>query len=106
MQNCCEQFLISLQQKLNIEIETKLEDERFLFRLSCNGYYENINGIPLQNTGLNHALRRIQMIYTDKHKLETNSENGFFSMSLILEPETISQNFIKKTEEKALHESA
>ena len=104
VQNCCEQFLISLQQKLNIEIETKLEDERFLFRLSCNGYYENINGIPLQNTGLNHALRRIQIIYTDKHKLETNSENGFFSMLLILDPETISQKFLKKPE-KALHES-
>lgn len=101
VQNCCEQFLISLQQKLNIEIETKLEDERFLFRLSCNGYYENINGIPLQNTGLSHALRRIQIIYTDKHKLETNSENGFFSMLLILEPEAISQNFLKKPE-KAL----
>ena len=105
VQNCCEQFLISLQQKLIIDIETKVEENQFIFRLSCNGYYENINGIPVQNTGLNHALRRIQVIYPDTHKLETRTENGFFSMELILESEAIS-NPLKKTRKKLSYESA
>jgi sensor histidine kinase YesM len=106
VQNCCEQFLISLQQKLTIEIEIKTEDKKFIFRLSCNGYYENINGIPRQNTGLNQALRRIQVIYPGKHKLETHSENGFFSMMLIIEPEAISRSTQKKTEDQFFYESA
>lgn len=105
VQNCCEQFLISLQQKLQIEIETIATSNKIIFQLSCNGYYENVNGIPHQNTGLNLALRRIQAIYPNKHKLETHSENGFFSMTLILEPEVIF-NPQKKTEKKALYESA
>ena len=105
VQNCCEQFLISLQQKLILEIETKTKGQHFIFRLSCNGYYENINGIPQQTTGLNHALRRIQMIYPGKHKLETFTENGFFSMTLVLYPD-ISINSLQKTKEKALYESA
>lgn len=106
VQNCCEQFLISLQQKLTIDIEIKTEERKFIFRLSCNGYYENINGIPRQNTGLNQALRRIQAIYPGKHKLETHSENGFFSMMLIIEPEAISRNTQKKTEDQFFYESA
>jgi sensor histidine kinase YesM len=106
VQNCCEQFLISLQQKLNIDIETKAEDKKFIFRLSCNGYYENINGIPVQNTGLSQALRRIQMTYTGRHKLETHSENGFFSMLLILKPEAILRDAQMKTEEEIIYESA
>ena len=100
VQNCCEQFLISLQQKLTIDIKSIAEDKKFIFRLSCNGYYENINGIPRQNTGLSQALMRIRVIYEGKHKLETQSENGFFSMTLILESETISRNTQKKTEGK------
>ena len=106
VQNCCEQFLISLQQKLTIDIEIKSEDKKFIFRLSCNGYYENINGIPRQNTGLNQALRRIKVIYPGKHKLETHSENGFFSMILIIEPEAISRNAQKKTKDQFFYESA
>lgn len=100
VQNCCEQFLISLQQKLNIDIETKADERKFMFRLSCNGYYENINGIPRQSTGLNQALRRIEVIYKDTHKLETHSENGFFSMLLILEPDVVFQDLLKKSEVK------
>lgn len=106
VQNCCEQFLISLQQKLNIDIEIKAEDKQFIFKLSCNGYYENINGLPYQNTGLKQALRRIEVIYQNNHKLETHFENGFFSMLLILEPETISLNNLKETEEILLNEPA
>ena len=106
VQNCCEQFLISLQQKLSINIETNPEDKKFIFRLSCNGYYENINGIPRQNTGLNQALRRIQVIYSGKHTLEAHSENGFFSMTLVLEPEAISRNAQKKTAGQVFYESA
>lgn len=106
VQNCCEQFLISLQQKLNIDIETKADDKKFIFRLSCNGYYENINGIPRQNTGLNQALRRIQVTYPDKHRLKTYSENGFFSMMLILEQEAIFANPLMKAAEKTFYEPA
>jgi len=87
VQNCCEQFLISLQQKLNIDIEVKAGDKEFIFQLRCNGYYENINGTPHQNTGLKQALRRIEVIYQNKHTLETHFENDIFSMLLILENE-------------------
>ncbi len=106
VQNCCEQFLISLQQKLTIDVETKEEDRKFIFRLSCNGYYENINGIPQKNAGLNQALRRIEMIYPGQHRLETHSENGFFSMTLILDPEAISPNNQKETQENIIYEFA
>ena len=102
VQNCCEQGLISLQQKLTLDIETKTQADKFIFRLGCNGYYENINGTPQQNTGLNQALRRIQMIYQDKHQLKTHAGNGYFSMTLVLEPETVSQG--KKKEVESLYE--
>ena len=104
VQNCCEQFLISLQQKLTIDIETDSGDKNFIFRLRCNGYYENINGIPLQNTGLNQALRRIQVTYINKHQLSTHAENDFFSMMLILETETSSGHPLKRSEKKLLYE--
>ena len=104
VQNCCEQFLISLQQKLNIDIAINTQDNNFIFRLSCNGYYENINGIPRQNTGLNQALRRIQVTYPGKHYLETHSDNGFFAMTLTLKPEMISGKPKKQVEKKALYE--
>jgi len=104
VQNCCEQFLISLQQKLTIDIKSMADDKKFIFRLSCNGYYENINGIPRQNTGLSQALLRIRVIYEGKHKLETQSENGFFSMTLILEPGAISSNMQKQREENIFYE--
>ena len=103
VQNCCEQGLISLQQKLTLDIEIKTQADKFIFLFGCNGYYESINGTPQQNTGLNQALRRIQMIYRDKHQLETHAENGYFFMTLILEPETVSQN--KKKEVESLYES-
>ena len=106
VQNCCEQFLISLQQKLNVDIEIKVEGKQFIFKLSCNGYYETINGFLYQNTGLKQALRRIEVIYHNNHKLETHFENGFFSMLLILEPYTISINNLKETEEIVLNEPA
>lgn len=105
VQNCGEQFLISLQQKLAIDIQINAEENGIIFRLSCNGYYESINGIPRPNTGLNQALRRIQMIYPERHKLETNTENGIFSMTLILESLPAYKNTRKK-EKEVLYESA
>ena len=104
VQNCCEQFLISLQQKLTIDIETISDEKKFVFHLKCNGYYEGINGIPRPNTGLNQALRRIEMVYPGKHKLETHSKNSFFSMALMLEPDVVSQGPLTKTSTKLLYE--
>ena len=106
VQNCCEQFLISLQQKLHIDVETISAHETLVFRLSCNGYYDQINGLPSQNTGLNKALRRIQMTYADRHKLQTHAEYGFFSMTLILEPYAKRSNIPEKEKEKLYYEQA
>ncbi len=106
IQNCCEQLLFSLQQKLTINISLNAENNRFHFGLRCNGYYENINGFADQASALNQALRRIQALYPGKHFLETNSQNGFFSIQLILEPEAI---FIKpgaELKEKSIYETA
>ena len=89
IQNTCEQLLLSLQQKLTINIHIKTENKRFFFEMTCNGYYESINGMANQTSPLNHALRRIQVLYAGKHLLETNSHNGVFSIQLILEPEAV-----------------
>lgn len=104
VQNCCEQSLISLQQKLILDIKIKTETDKFIFQLGCNGYYENINGTPQKNTGLSQALRRIKMIYRDKHQLETHAENGYFYMTLVLEAETVYQDEKKKKEAEPLYE--
>ena len=86
VQNCCEQFLISLQQKLSIRIDVRSLDSKIIFGLSCNGYYENVNGVPNQNNELARVLRRIQAIYPGRHSILMNTENGCFSITLILEP--------------------
>ena len=106
VQNCCEQFLISLQQKLNIDIAVISGENQLLFRLNCNGYYENVHGAPYQNPGLKQALRRIQIIYPGQHKLEIHSVNGIFSMTLLLEQESLNRRSIMQPHKTALYEPA
>ena len=100
---------------INNLINTALSDSLFIKIMKYdhkiieqleNGYYENINGIPHRNAGLEQALRRIEAIYRNKHTLGTHSENGFFSMELILEPETIPPDPTNKTGKKLAYESA
>jgi LytS/YehU family sensor histidine kinase len=87
VQHCCEQSLLSLQQKLIIDIEIKAQDCQLVFHLSCNGYYENINGIPQQNSSLTQVLKRVQALYPNRHSIETHLDNGVFSLKLFLESE-------------------
>jgi LytS/YehU family sensor histidine kinase len=87
VQNCCEQSLISLQQKLLLDLEIKLVDDQLLFKLACNGYYEVINGISQQDKELKEALRRIELTYPRKHKIESYLENGSVKIILFLELE-------------------
>jgi len=105
VQHCCEQSLLSLQQKLIIDIEIKAEDKQLLFRLSCNGYYENINGIPQQNSSLAQVLKRVRALYPNKQRIETHLENGVFSLLIVLDAGELTAREIGKTE-KSLYEPA
>lgn len=106
VQNCCEQFLISLQQKLNIDISAISEANQFNFQLSCNGYYENIHGGADQNTRFRQAIRRIQLTYANDHKMEIHSENGLFQMTIILEQPALKERSVGKSEEISRYEPA
>lgn len=106
IQNTCEQLLLSLQQKLTINIHIKTENKRLFFEMKCNGYYEHIKGIANQASALSHALRRVQVLYAGKHLLETNSHNGFFSIQLVLEPEVLYGKPETESIEKTLYATA
>jgi sensor histidine kinase YesM len=106
VQHCCEQSLLSLQQKLVVEINLKTQDNQLEFLLYCNGYYENINGIMHKNAGLNQAMKRIDVLYPSKHQMETQLKNGMFYLKLFLESEKITDTYIDKTEMKLAHEPA
>ena len=58
VQHCCEQSLLSLQQKLVVDIELKTLKHQLEFTLRCNGYHESINGSLQQNAGLNQVAKR------------------------------------------------
>ena len=89
VQHCCEQSLLSLQQKLVIKIEVKTKNDQLEFSLHCNGYYESINGTLHQNAGLAQVIKRVEMLYPGKHHIETHLKNGMFSLALFLESEGI-----------------
>jgi hypothetical protein len=98
--------LLSLQQKLVIEIDLKTQNNQLEFSLHCNGYYENINGTLQQTAGLNQILKRVEMLYPGKHRTETDLKNGMFSLKLFLESENIPATPLDKTEMKLAYESA
>jgi len=106
VQHCCEQSLLSLQQKLVIDIEIKTGDSQLTFKLSCNGYYETINGLPQFNSALNQALKRVEVLYPAKHQLETSLQEGIFSLRLFLEPEIVSPKKNDKQEIEIAYEPA
>ena len=102
IQNTCGQLLISLQQKLILNIKIKTEDKRFFFELHCNGYYDTINGIANPTSALSNALRRIEILYGRKNIVKTKIENEFISIELVLEPGALSI----KDETKSLYATA
>ena len=104
VQHCCEQSLLSLQQKLVVEIDLKTQNNQLEFSLQCNGYYENINGSLQQNTELNQVMKRVEVLYPGKHKIESYLKNGMFSLTLSLESEGAPP--INKTEMKLAYETA
>jgi sensor histidine kinase YesM len=106
IQHCCEQSLLSLQQKLVLEIDLKTQNNQLEFSLRCNGYYENINGTMQQNVGLNQVMKRVQLLYPGKHQIETYLKNGLFSLKLFLESENTAATTIDKTEMKLAYEPA
>jgi len=106
VQHCCEQSLLSLQQKLVVEIDLKIRNNQLEFLLRCNGYYENINGNAQHSTGLKQAMKRVEMLYPGKHEMETHLNNGMFSLKLVLEADSIPPTPIDKTEIKLVYESA
>jgi LytS/YehU family sensor histidine kinase len=106
VQHCCEQSLLSLQQKLVVEIDLKTQNNQLEFSLHCNGYYEKINGTLQQTEGLNQVMKRVEVLYPDKHRMETHLKNGMFSFRLIIDSENIPNTPIDKIETKLSHEPA
>ena len=104
VQHCCEQSLLSLQQKLLVEIDLRTQDNQLEFLLYCNGYYENINGTLQQNAGLHQVMKRVEMLYPGKHKIETQLKSGMFSLKLFLETEKTTS--INKIEMELAYEHA
>ena len=104
VQHCCEQSLLSLQQKLVVDIDLKTQNNQLEFSLHCNGYYEKINGTLHQNAGLQQVMKRVEVLYPGKHKIETHLKNDLFSLKLFLETENTAS--IEKTEMKLAYEHA
>ena len=106
IQHCCEQSLLSLQQKLVVEIDLKIRNNQLEFLLRCNGYYENINGTAQQSAGLKQAMKRVEVLYPGKHHMETHLNNGIFSLKLVLEADNILSTPIDKAEIKLAYDTA
>jgi len=104
VQHCCEQSLLSLQQKLVVEIDLKTQENKLEFSLHCNGYYEKINGILQQHAELNQVMKRVEVLYPGKQRMETHFKNGMFSLKLVLESENILP--IDKAQKKLKYEPA
>ena len=101
-----QQSLLSLQQKLVIDIDLKTQDHQLEFSLRCNGYYENINGILQQNAGLSQVMKRIQALYPGRHQKDIHLENGMFSLNLTLNTENIVTPSDNKSQMKPAYEPA
>jgi LytS/YehU family sensor histidine kinase len=106
VQHCCEQSLLSLQQKLTVNIEIEAEDSQLTFKLSCNGSHETINGLPQLNSALNQALKRVELLYPAKHRLETSLQDGIFSLRLFLESDIVTAELNNKPEIVLAYEPA
>ena len=106
VQHCCEQSLLSLQQKLVVEINLEIQNNQLEFLLHCNGYYENINGTMQHNAGLIQVIKRVEALYPGKHQMETHLKNGMFSLKLFLEFENAQATMNEKTEMKIVYEHA
>lgn len=106
VQHCCEQSLLSLQEKLVVEIDLKTQNNQLEFLLHCNGYYENINGTLHQSGGLIQVMKRVELLYPGKHKMETHLNNGMFSLKLFLESDNIPATPVDKTQMKLVYETA
>jgi LytS/YehU family sensor histidine kinase len=100
VQHCCEQSLLSLQQKLVVEIDLKIQRNQLEFLLHCNGYFESINGTLHQSAGLKQAMKRVEVLYSGTHQMESQLNNGMFSFKLFLESENIHPIPIEKAEMK------
>lgn len=106
VQHCCEQSLLSLQQKLVVEINLETQNNQLEFLLHCNGYYENINGTMQHNAALIQVIKRVEVLYPGKHQMETHLKNGMFSLKLFLESENTQATMNEKTEMKIVYEPA
>jgi sensor histidine kinase YesM len=106
VQHCCEQSLLSLQQKLVVEIDIKIRKNQLEFLLRCNGYYESINGTAQQSAGLKQVMKRVEVLYPGMHHMETHLTKGIFSLKLVLETDNIPATFIDKAVIKLAYETA
>lgn len=106
IQHCCEQSLLSLQEKLVVEIDLKTQNDQLEFSIRCNGYYENINGTMQQNADLKQVMKRVELLYPGKHQIETHLKDGMFFLKIFLVSENIADTYIDKTERKLLYEPA
>jgi sensor histidine kinase YesM len=91
VQNTCEQLLISLQQKLVLDISVRIAGTTLFFFIRFNGYYDRINGTLNPGSALSSSLKRIEALY-GRDVVKTNLEDEFFSFEIELDEETLLTN--------------
>ncbi|HET9746953.1 MAG TPA: histidine kinase [Chitinophagaceae bacterium] len=106
VQHCCEQSLLSLQQKLVVDMTLRTQNNQLEFLLQCNGYYENINGTLQHHAGLRQVMKRVEVLYRGKHHMEMHLENGMFSFKLLLDTGNVPAMIINRAETKLTYEPA
>ncbi len=105
IQNTCEQLLISLHQKLLLNIKINAQNKQLFFEMHCNGYHDTINGLSNPASALSNALRRIEVLY-GKENMNTSFQNDFFSIALVIKPEVALISYDAGPVVKSLYETA
>ena len=69
----------------HIRLQCFIKEEILVFRLE-NSYDKHRSG--QSGVGLSHTLKRLGLIYPDRHQLRISNEEGFFIVELHIKPET------------------
>lgn len=99
VENCFENFLHTAEQKLNLNLNIKMENRELYFQLECKSSFENeLNNNNTDNKWIK-SLRRIEMLYPGRHSVDVDSENGATNLLLILELDEIYSGIKKENKE-------
>lgn len=99
VEECFENFLHAVGQKLSLALTIITEDKDLYFQLQC----KNSFAIELKSNNTRHqwikSFKRIEMLYSGRYHIEVNSENEPTSLLLILELDQICSDLKKENEQ-------